>query len=217
MIIQLRIGTSQRLAGYIAAQVHALFPSTGVTSDVNDISRLLPAALERLRPMLEAVRNFTPNYFDHLNSLQYCAFLYLLATEAANEFPGSELADRFFCLNRTLNSIDLYHKVKMPPVFFISHGLGTVIGDATYGNQLVVFQNVTVGRVGTDRPTIGAKVVLFPGASVTGNSIIGDGSVVSAGTRIHNCTVPPETLATMSGRRLLLRPRPRDFLALYLR
>jgi serine O-acetyltransferase len=215
--IALRAGSITALVQYVAKQLDSLVPGDGLDADVEQVSATVPRALERLRPILSVVRNFEPNSFDHLNSLQYATFLYLLSNEQWRTKPGDAIADRLFCLNRALNSIDLFYAVQMPEVFFISHGLGTVLGNASYGDRLVVFQNVTVGRVGDDRPQIGAEVVLYPGAVVTGRAVVGAGSVVSAATVVHGVTVPPGTVVKSHRGELVFRPRTRDILSLYLR
>jgi serine O-acetyltransferase len=194
-----------------------MLPGDGLDADTDQIAPLLPRTLERMRPILAAVRNFDHDTFDHYNALQYTTFLYLLANEQWRTRPRGALADRLFCLNRALNAIDLYYAVTMPEVFFVSHGLGTVLGKATYGERLVVFQNVTVGRVGEDRPVLGAGVVLYPGAAVTGSAVIGDNCVISAGTTVHGVEVPPNTVVKSGPNGLVMTTRTRDFLALYFR
>jgi serine O-acetyltransferase len=213
----LRAGSAVDLARYVAKQLESLFPAEGLEADTERLSALLPSALERLRPILASVRNFDPTTFNHFNSLQYATFLYLLSNEQWRCSPSDAMADRLFCLNRALNAIDLFFAVQMPEIFFISHGLGSVIGNATYGERLVTFQNVTVGRVGDDRPQVGARVVLYPGAVVTGRAIIGEGSVVAAGTVVHGITVPPDVVVTSLGGEIVFRPRTRDFISLYFR
>jgi serine O-acetyltransferase len=213
----LRAGTGQRLLRFTAAQLNNLMPEDGLEADVAALEPLVPRALERMRPILAAVRNFDPDRFNHLNSLQYATYLYLLANEQWHQDPKTTLTDRLFCLNRALNCIDLFYVVPMPAVFFLSHGLGAVLGNASYGNRLVVFQGVTVGRVGDDRPVIGDNVVLFPGATVTGRSTIGDNVVIATGTRVHGLDVPPDTVVSSQGDKLVLKPRTRDYMAIYFR
>lgn len=215
--LKLCIGNMMDLTRYLAKQLDHLAPAEDVEADTVRLAEIFPRALERMRPILEAVRSFDPTTFDHFNSLQHATLLYLLANEAWRCDPADRLADRLFCLNRAMHSIDLFYAVQMPEVFFISHGLGAVLGNATYGNHLVIFQNVTVGRVGEDRPIIGKNVTLFPGAVVTGNAVIGDNSVIAAGTVVHGASVPDNTIAKVVGGEFGLFPRKRDFSSLYFR
>ena len=215
--LQLEAGSVAALTRFVAAQLDNIVPAEGREIDEATVGDLLPAALARMAPVLEAVRSFTPGRFNHLNSLQHTTLLYLLSNEQWRRHGPGPVADRLFCLNRALNAIDLFYAVQMPQVFFISHGLGAVLGNAVYGDRLVVFQNVTVGRVGNDRPTLGTDVVLYPGATVTGNAVVGDRSVIAAGTVVHGTQVPPDSIATSEGGSLVIRPRRRDYAALYFR
>lgn len=213
--LRLRVGNPEKLTIYLAAQLHNLIPDQGMEADIENIQAVLPNALIRMEPILAAVRNFETGVLDHYNALQHCTLVYLLSNEASTQHPCSTLADRLFCLNRAMHAIDLFHRVQMPEVFFISHGLATVLGNANYGNRIVVFQNVTVGRVGENRPTIGSHVVLYPGATITGNSVVGDGSVIAAGTVVHNTFIPPHSIVSQGPLGLLFTPCRRDYSLLY--
>lgn len=215
--LALRAGSLLSLGRHVATQLNNMFPAEGLEADVEKVAAVLPRTLDRLRPILAAVRSFDPELFNHFNALQYATFLYLLGNEQWHANAADTLADRLFCLNRALNSIDLFYAVGMPEVFFLSHGLSTVLGNASYGSHLVVFQNVTVGRVGDDRPLVGNNVVLYPGATVTGKAVIGHNSVVAAGTVVHGIHVPDNTVAMTRGAGLVFRPRERDFSGLYFR
>jgi serine O-acetyltransferase len=215
--MKLRIGSADELARYVARQLDQLVPESGPQADLERIAPAMPAALERMRPVLAAVRAFTADYFDHFNSLQYASLVYLLSNELWRQPAAKTLAERLFCLNRALNSIDLFPAVALPEVFFISHGLGSVLGNVEYGNRLVLFQNVTVGRIGDDRPAIGSDVVLYPGATVTGRSVIGNNSVVAAGTVVHNQTIPNDCIVGSRGAGIVVSPRKKDYIGLYLR
>lgn len=214
----LRIDSPLALTRYVATQLNNLFPDKGLEADIALLAPTLPRAMQRMAPLLDAIRNFRPGFFDHFNSLQYASFLYLVANEHWRSGGDVTLSERLFCLNRALNSIDLFYSVKMPEIFFLSHGLGATLGNASYGDRLVVFQNVTVGRVGDDRPVIGDNVVLYPGAIVTGRAKVGHRCVIGAGTVLHGVDVPDDTIVTMREGKVQLRPRgSRDFIGHYLR
>lgn len=204
------------LASYVARQLDSMFPSQGVEADTENILQVLPLAIDRLKPVLRAVQCFNAASFDFYNSLQYTAFLYILANAQFRAGLDRSLSERLFCLNRALNSIDLFYSVELPEVFFVSHGLGTVLGNARYGNRLVVFQNVTVGRVGASKPVIGDNVVLYPGAVVTGKTVVGNNCVVSAGTILHNVVVPDNSVTKWEGGKVVFRENKKDYVGLYL-
>jgi serine O-acetyltransferase len=215
--LTLRAGTAERLTRHVAQQLANLFPEDGLDADVESLVSIVPRALDRIRPILSAVRNFEAGTFNHLNSLQYTSFLYLLANESWRAGAGGSLPERLFCLNRALNAVDLFYAVELPSVFFVSHGLSAVLGRASYGDRLVFFQNVTVGRVGDDSPVLGREVVLYPGAQVTGKSIIGDRCVISAGTHVHGLSIPDDSVVFNGAQGLVLKPRQKDYAGLYLR
>lgn len=215
--VALRAGTMEQLAAYLGAQLGHLFPTPDAKSDAERVLELLPAALGRMRPILDGVRAFETDRFDHLNSLQHATLTYLLSSEAGRARADKTLAERLFLLNRALNGIDLFYAVDLPEVFFFSHGVGSVLGNVRYGERLVIFHNVTVGRVGDKRPVIGRDVVLYPGAVVTGRSVIGAGSVIAAGTAVHDVEIPDNSVVGTAGDGgLRITPRTKDYVGLYL-
>jgi serine O-acetyltransferase len=215
--LKTRAGSCTVVARFIARQLDHLYPAGDGNSDLEALDALVPAALTRIAPILNAVQAYDRSVFDHLHTMQYATFLYLLANESWQTHDRNALAERLFCLNRALHALDLYYSTTMPEVFVIAHGLGTVLANVKYGERFVAFQQVTVGRVGEERPTIGANVVLYPGAVVTGDSSIGDNSVVSAGTVVHGVQVPPNVVVRMRDGHLEMTPHRRDYSALYFR
>jgi serine O-acetyltransferase len=214
--IALAAGSREALARYTAQQLNNMVPEQGLQADLDALMPLMDGTLERLRPILAAVRAFETDRFDHYNSLQYASWLYLLGNEQHRRGGAGPLAARLFCLNRALNALDLFYAVALPEVFFISHGLGAVLGNASYGERLVLFQNVTVGRVGEDRPRVGSNVVLYPGAMVTGKAVIGNNCVVAAGTVLHGVEQPDNTVALQRGGKLEFRALGKDYSGAYL-
>jgi serine O-acetyltransferase len=215
MSLTLAVGTERELAGVTALQLGAMFPDPDARHDAERIEALLPATLARLRPILSSARSFKTDHFNHRHSMQYATYLYLLGNESWLQGTSTELSDRLFCLNRALHGLDLFYQLALPEIFLISHGVGLVLGATVYGERLMLSQNVTVGRVGEARPIIGSNIVFYPGAVVTGNSVIGDGCVVAANTVLHNCNVPANTIAKMGIDGPVFIPRTRDLIGLY--
>ena len=208
-------GSPELLAKFVARQVDTFFPVEHDSGAVQAILDFIDPALRRVRPIVDSVKSFESNKFNHLHSLQYTIFLYCLGREIYLTSPTSQLVDRLFCLNRSLNCIDLHPAVKMPDIFFISHGLSSVLGNAEYRGRIVIFQNVTVGRIGDRRPTLGCDVILYPGSSVTGRTNIGDNCVVSAGTPVHNLDIPNNSIVELVAGSISIRPLKRDYISLY--
>jgi len=84
-----------------------------------------------------------------------------------------------------LTMIDIHPGATIGRRVFIDHGVGVVIGEtAIVGNDVIIYQQVTLGGVRTSRdkrhPTIGNNVVVGAGAKVLGNITIGDGAKIGA-------------------------------------
>lgn len=114
---------------------------------------------------------------------QVTIFLILLNAEIHK--ISEDLAEILYYYIRTKFSIDVYPARKLPKLFDLAHPIGTILGNATYGEGLVCYQRVTVGGDYKLRyPVIGDHVVLYAGATVIGNSRIGNNSTIGAGVSI---------------------------------
>jgi serine O-acetyltransferase len=101
--------------------------------------------------------------------------------------------DLFFlarCVNhfgRFLTAIDIHPGAKIGKRFFIDHGF-TVIGEtAEIGDDVTIYQNVTLGgtnphegEAGKRHPTVRDRVVIGSGAQVLGPIVLGEGARVGA-------------------------------------
>lgn len=67
---------------------------------------------------------------------------------------------------------------------FIQHGDSTIIHAHKVGDNLTVYQNVTIGDSGKGYPTIGDNVTFCTGAIVLGPICIGDGAIIGANATI---------------------------------
>lgn len=67
---------------------------------------------------------------------------------------------------------------------FIQHGDSTIIHAHKVGDNLTVYQNVTIGDSGKGYPTIGDNVTICTGAIVLGPICIGDGAIIGANATI---------------------------------
>ena len=64
--------------------------------------------------------------------------------------------------------------------FLIQHGFATIINADRIGENCKVFQQVTIGYNGEERPTIGDNVEICCGAKVIGGLKIGNNAVIGA-------------------------------------
>jgi serine O-acetyltransferase len=107
--------------------------------------------------------------------------------------------------NRT--GIDIHPATRIGSSFFIDHGTGVVIGGtAVIGNNVKLYQGVTLGAFSFDKdadgqlvrhtkrhPTIEDDVVIYAGATILGgDTCIGRGSVIGGNVWLTH-SVPPGT------------------------
>lgn len=90
-------------------------------------------------------------------------------------------------ISRFLTAIDIHPGAEIGDNFFIDHGF-TVIGEtATIGNNVTIYQNVTLGGTnptdgigGKRHPTIQDDVIIGSGAQVLGPITVGKGARIGA-------------------------------------
>ena len=91
---------------------------------------------------------------------------------------------------RFFTGIEIHPGATIGNNFFIDHGMGVVIGETTViGNNVMIFHNVTLGGVSSERgqkrhPTIGDNVVIGTGATILGNICVGSNSKIGANSLI---------------------------------
>lgn len=210
--------TPETLTEYIVRQIAAVVPDGSEGEMRQIISRHLAEALDRISYCIDRVAMWRAGEFNYLHSSQYCQFIYYLSNTIWRNERNAPAATRLFLLNKSLNAIDLFYEIEMPPVFFIGHSVGIVLAKANYGNYLVLYQNSTVGRHLDRIPSIGEGVVLYPNTAVIGGSILEDGVVVSQGTSVIDTHAPARSIAFAGAAgKLSFRPAPPTLLSEYFR
>lgn len=96
-------------------------------------------------------------------------------------------------LNLVFFGLEYSAKVEIGPGLFLPHTVGTVIGAASIGSNVTIFQGVTIGAKEADmnfcrdkRPTILDDVTIGAGAKVLGGIVVGIGSKVGANAVVLN-------------------------------
>ena len=189
--------TSAELAGYTSRLLENHLPDGKAVN--LDLRSHVSVALDRLEYCFSRIRRKYYSVdgrvaFDHLNSDHMAAYLYFLGNTIWRENGDTDMSTRLFYLNKVMNGVDLYYSVPMPDIFLLVHPVGTVIGAATYGDYLVVYQNCTVGADSGVYPTFGEGTVLYSRTSVLGASVIGDNVVFAANSFIVNADIPSDSL-----------------------
>ncbi len=108
-----------------------------------------------------------------------------------------------------LTTIDIHPAATLGRRVFIDHGTGVVIGEtAILGNDVIVYQQVTLGGVSTTKgkrhPTLEDGVVIGAGAKILGNITIGTNSKVGANSVVVK-DVPADSTAIGIPARVLKR------------
>lgn len=101
--------------------------------------------------------------------------------------------------SRHKTGIEIHPGATLGRRVFIDHGMGVVIGEtAVIGNDVTIYQDVTLGGTGKDigkrHPTVGNNVTIGAGAKVLGPFSVGDHSKIGAGAIVlkevpTGCTV----------------------------
>jgi serine O-acetyltransferase len=97
----------------------------------------------------------------------------------------------FTFLNLFLFGIEVTPKCYIGRGLYIPHTYGTVIGASQIGENVTIFQGVTIGAKFADkdftinsRPKIGNRVLIGSGAIILGDILIGDDSTISANSLV---------------------------------
>jgi len=123
---------------------------------------------------------------------------------------GLRFLPRFIsAIGQFLTVIDIHPAATIGRRVFIDHGAGVVIGEtAVIGNDVLIYQQVTLGGVSTDKgkrhPTLEDHVVIGAGAKVLGNITIAENSKVGANSVVVN-NVPADSTAVGIPARVLKR------------
>ena len=108
--------------------------------------------------------------------------------------------------------IDIHPGAKIGRSFFIDHGTGVVIGETSViGNHVRLYQGVTLGALSPRRsegaafrhrkrhPTIEDNVIIYSGATILGDTTIGEGSIIGGNVWLVE-SVPPHSKVTYDAR-----------------
>ncbi len=105
---------------------------------------------------------------------------------------------------RFLTGIEIHPGAQIGEGVFIDHGGGVVIGEtAVIGNNVTLYQGVTLGGTGKERgkrhPTLEDYVVVACGAKVLGSFTVGEGAKIGAGSVVLKPVPPHSTVVGIPG------------------
>lgn len=187
---------------YVISQLQNYYPDDYQYSK----EQLMPALLQSLERIEKCFAHVTlPGYhkegqvfFNHMHSDQYSQFLYFLGNTLYKMGGDQGVCSRLLNLNRVLSGMFVSYKCELPGVFLFCHAVGTVIGNASYNDYLVVFQNVTINTSkGSEDPTppkIGRGVFLGAGAKIIGNKSVGNYVSVGVDAHVYDIDIPDNSV-----------------------
>ena len=190
------------LKAFIAAQLANFFPDRYVFEG-GDVDAALDQALQRTEWCFRHISHSAYSgggeaHFSHLHSDQYSQFLYYLANSLLVRSQNRPLCDKLILLNKALNGLFFTYNAGLPDIFLFGHPIGSILGNASYADFLVVFQNVTVNThpdaQGNRGPVLGKGLYLAAGAKVIGDKPIGDRVSIGVDTTVYFREVPSDTL-----------------------
>lgn len=187
---------SKDLSVYVNQQLKNLYPDSD-TDCYQRLSTVMGTVLNRLELCFSKIKvRYFKNvsgdpFFNHLNGDHYSMFLYILSNQIFEELGDENLAAKCFLLNKTMFGLDAFYKIKLPEHFLFVHPVGTVLGNAKYGDYLVVYQNVTVGsKTGGVYPCFTGQNILYSGTTVIGSSTLGLNSAMGANSFLMDREIP---------------------------
>lgn len=175
---------AREMGGYLAAQLNNTFPD-GRPVEEEALAAVVPEAMEKLEFCFSHIDNAyffdgERPVFNHLHGDHYAMFLYVVSRAAHLARIGDGVAEKIFLLNKALHGIDAFYEVELPDIFLFVHPVGTVLGRATYGDHLIVYQRCGVGSNHDVHPELGAFLTLHPGSAVYGACRIGSNCTLAA-------------------------------------
>ena len=108
---------------------------------------------------------------------------------------------------RFLTAIDIHPGARIGKRFFLDHGFSVIGETAEIGDDVTIYQSVTLGGTnpttgvgGKRHPTLGNGVVIGSGAQVLGPIDVGDGARVGANSVVTRDVAPHSTVVGIPAR-----------------
>lgn len=148
--------------------------------------------------------------FSVFNSVQYCIFLYQMA-RVSYEMDGDGVnAEKFYYLNKVMNSVDLFYAIKLPPIWGAEHPMGSVMGRAEYSDYFFFYQGCTVGGNKGNYPTLGRMVIMYSNSKILGHTEIGDNVIIAANTYIKDEKIPDNSIVFGQTPKLIIKQKTQE-------
>jgi serine O-acetyltransferase len=143
----------------------------------------------------------TKSWFKALLSARALPVVMIRLAQKLDDLRMGILGKLILALVYFLFRIEVPLKAEIGSGFVLPHAIGIVLGSAKIGENVTIFQNVTLGARFFDggynlekRPTLADGVTIGSGAVVLGPIVIGEGAVVAANSLAIE-DVPPNKTA----------------------
>jgi serine O-acetyltransferase len=168
----------QDFSAYVQSQLDHFFPDN-LRLTVAEFQAAYNLALDRTEfcfkhLTLKAYAQNGQTYLNHLHTDQYAVFLWFLSNSVWTLRQNETMANKIFCLNKTLHGLNCMYDTQLPEIFLLLHTFGAVLGKATYGSFFIATQGCTIGAQHGKYPVIGRGVALLPYSAIIGDCRIGD-------------------------------------------
>lgn len=192
---------------YVSNQCDSFFPD-GHSFRKENIDYPFDIAIQRMECCFKEITlpSFSneegQTFFSYLHTDQYAMFLYFLMNSIWTETENKSVCDKLMCLNRMLHGFFISYKCKMPKVFLWGHPVGSVFGNAQYGEYFFANQNVTVNTYtyedGGIGPVIGKGVFIGAGAKIIGGEPIGNRVSIGVNAVVYNTKIEDDMVVYAS-------------------
>ena len=184
---------------YTSSQLNNFYPDKRPISPA-DLESVVDITFDRLNFCFKHVsfgRYFKNNQtiFNHLYADHYLMYLWFLSNTVWKETADESLSSKLYYLNKSLHGFDCMYDTKLPNIFLIFHGVGSMLGKAIYGDFFVALQGCTVGSHKGEYPVLGKGVSLTANSSIIGKCTIGERSTISSRTQLFNSNLPDDSVA----------------------
>lgn len=188
------------IAKQLEIQLSSFFADTSISVVEENIDKAYERCMVAIGAIIDKYlkRNGMP-YFNLYHSGCWSVFLYYLSNTLAVS-GERDAADKIYYLNKILHGVDWHSEIQLPKHFMVEHPLGSVLGRATYGDYLFIYQGVTIGgNISLESgqlayPVLGKNVLFYSNAKCIGNAHVGNNVIFSANSCVINEDIPENSI-----------------------
>jgi serine O-acetyltransferase len=129
-------------------------------------------------------RYFSDNFIARENLFSRVELIGILFYRLSHSFflnNRENVSYHYSNCGRLISGFEIYYSASIGKGIKINHGLGTVIGArCIIGEYALIHQNVTLGDKNGGRPILLDNVIVYAGATILGEIILGNNSTVAA-------------------------------------